>query len=106
MNGADLDRIRRLFDKLHESGIRIPSPAAAGLAFAHRIADDITRGTITPYDGAKQIWAKIYTRLPELSVLTPFVGYASEYEDDGGASDDYSRMIIEESKKLLAGTDG
>jgi hypothetical protein len=103
-DSADLDDIRRLFQKaLDELGVRLPSPSEAGLAFARRIAGDIARGTIPPYDGAKQIWAKVYTRFPHLNMLRPFVGFASEYEDDVAHREDYSQLIIEESKKLLLG---
>lgn len=103
-DGADAESIRNLFNKsLDELGIPIPSPSEAGLALARRIAGDIARGTVAPYDGAKQIWAKVYTRFPQLTELRPFVGFASEYEDDEAHRDDYSRLIVEESKKLLAG---
>lgn len=103
-DGADAEGIRNLFNKsLDELGIPIPSPSEAGLALARRIAGDIARGTVAPYDGAKQIWSKVYTRFPQLTELRPFVGFASEYEDDEAHRDDYSRLIVEESKKLLAG---
>jgi hypothetical protein len=104
-DSAEAESIRSLFNKsLAELGIPVPSPSEAGLALAQRIAGDIARGKIAPYDGAKQIWAKIYTRVPLLAELKPFVGFASEYEDDEAHREDYSRLIVEESKRFLAGS--
>lgn len=101
--GADAERLRNLFKQsLYELGIAVPSPSEAGLTLARRIARDIARGAVTPYDGAKQIWTRIYTRFPQLTELRPFVGFASEYEDDETHRDDYARLIIEESQNLLA----
>ncbi|HWB20196.1 MAG TPA: hypothetical protein VG711_07850 [Phycisphaerales bacterium] len=106
-DGADAESIRSLFNRsLDELGIPMPSPSEAGLTWARRIADDIVRGTVTPYDGAKQIWVKVYTRFPQLTELRPFVGFASEYEDDKAHREDYSRLILDECKKLLAGRAG
>jgi hypothetical protein len=103
-DGADFESVRNLFSQsLDELGIPIPSPAEAGLASARRIAGRIVRGEVAPYDGAKQIWAKIYTRFPHLKELKPFVGFATEYEDDEPNRGDYFHLIVEESKKLLAG---
>jgi hypothetical protein len=100
-DGADAETIRNLFSKsLGELGIPIPSPSEAGLAFARHIAGEIVRGVLAPYDGAKQIW-HIYTRFPELGRLRIFVGMASEYEDDETHRENYSRSIVEESRKLM-----
>ena len=103
----DTDGLGNLFTKtLNELGVPIPSPSEAGLELARRIAESITRGTVSPYDGARQIWEEVYTRFPQLAELRPFVGFASEYEDDEVHRDVYSNLIIEESKKLLAGRGG
>jgi hypothetical protein len=98
----DMDEIRRLFVRsLDELGIQLLSPPEAGLAFARRIARQMISGAVAPYDGARRIWAAIYTRFPQLKELTPFVGLASEYEDDKQNRDEYSRQILAESQKLL-----
>jgi hypothetical protein len=103
-SGADAEKIGDLFKKsLDELGIPIPSPSEAGLALARRIARDVVRGTVAPYDGAKQIWVKVYTRFPQLKKLRIFVGLASEYEDDEAHREGYSFDILGECKKLLAG---
>src|SRR5204863_1416544 len=81
---------------LDEVGISIPSPVAAGLAVARFIAEEVVDKKITPYVGAKQIWSEIYSRFPELIQLRPFVGLASEYEDDEQHRESYSQHIVEE----------
>jgi hypothetical protein len=106
-DGDDPESIRSLFRRaLNELGVRLPSPSEAGLSIARRIAGDIARGSVGPYEGARQIWWKIYTRFPQLVELRGFVGYASEYEDDPANREDYSRLIVELSKRLLTGRSG
>ncbi len=101
--GADFDDIKRLFRAaLDELGLEMPAPIDAAYSAARRIAAGIVQGTVTPYAGAKQIWTKIYTGFPQLAELRTFVGAASEYEDDLAHQEEYSRLIIEESKKLLS----
>jgi hypothetical protein len=101
-DGADTQHLRTLFCKaMDQLGITLPSPAQAGLAAALSIAEDILRGCIAPYEGAKQIWDKVYTRFPELTQLRTFVGLASEYEDDEGHRPQYARDIIEECRDIV-----
>ena len=102
-DSADTDWIRVLFtESMRELGIAMPSPPEAALMWARCIAREIVRGAIGPYEGATQIWRKIFTRFPSLTELRPFVGLASEYEDDPAHREDYCRLIVEESKALLA----
>jgi len=101
--GSQSDEIRKLFSKaLEELKINAPSLTEAGLMLAQDIAKDIVMGRIAPYEGAKRIWWDVFTRFPQLTQLTPFVGLASEYEDDEQHRGEYSRQIMEESRKLLA----
>ena len=74
----------------------------AGFTIARNIAQEVLRGTIAPYEGAKQIWHEVYTRIPELKELKLFVGLASEYEDDPKHREDYQRQIVEECEKLVS----
>ena len=106
-HGADAESIRKLFRKsLGELGIPVPPPSQAGSAMARRVAGAIASGAVIPYDGARRIWWEIYARFPQLKELRPFVALASDYEDDEADRANYSRMIVEESKKLLARPDG
>jgi hypothetical protein len=94
--------IAKLLTKsLDELGVRVPSPPEAGLAIARRIAGDVVRGSMTPYEGARRIWRDVYTRFPELAQLRSFVGLASEYEDDEMHRDEYSQDIVEECRRLV-----
>lgn len=101
-NEHDTEEAHRLFGKaIQELGLPIPQAPEAGLTLARDIARLVVSGAIAPYEGAKRIWNQIYTRLSELKQLKPFVGLASEYEDDLDHRDDYSRQIIEEAKSLI-----
>jgi hypothetical protein len=98
----DTEEAHRLFGKaIQELGLPIPQAPEAGLTLARDIAREVVSGAIAPYEGAKRIWNQIYTRLPELKQLKPFVGLASEYEDDLDHRDDYSRRIIEKAQSLI-----
>lgn len=105
--GYDSQYLQNLFLKvLDELGVSLPAPNEAALLTARSIADDVLNGNFAPYDGAKQIWNRIYTRFPELTQLRPFVGLASEYEDDEKHRGEYERMIIDECKGLVRGPTG
>jgi len=104
--GADPDHIRKLlFRALDELGIQAPSVETAAITAAKEIARDVVEGTITPYQGAKRIWSDLYTRYPTLQKLAPFVGFASEYEDDEAHRGEYDQMIVDECKLLLNSVD-
>ena len=63
----DTEEAHRLFAKaLRELGLPVPSVPEAGLTLARDIAREVLSGDIAPYEGAKQIWDHVYTRLPEL----------------------------------------
>ena len=103
LRGGDSEELRKLFRKaLQELNEPLPAPSEAGLSLARRIASEIVKGTIRPYEGARQIWWKIYVRFPDLEELVVFVGCASEWEDDRRHREDYERDIVEESRKLLS----
>ena len=102
-NEHDTEEVHRLFAKaILELGLRVPPAAEAGLTLAQAIAKEVLAGVVTPYEGAKRIWDQVYTRLPELKQLKPFVGLASEYEDDIEHRDDYSRQIFQKCESLAA----
>jgi len=98
----DSHEANRLFAKaIRELDLPVPPAPEAGLALSRDIAREVLSGASTPYEGAKRIWDRIYTLLPELKQLRPFVGLASEYEDDIEHRDDYSRRIIEKCEGLI-----
>jgi hypothetical protein len=100
--GSDTEHLRRLFSRaITELGITLPSPMEAGLSTAESIAENVLKGKVEPYEGAKLIWDKVYTRFPELLQLRPFVGLASEYEDDEKHRAEYRCDILEECSMLL-----
>jgi hypothetical protein len=99
---TDIDEIRSLFlAALGEMNIAIPSKEEAALSAARGIALQIDCGEIAPYEGAVRIWHDVYTRFPELIQVRPFVGLASEWEDDISHRGEYERLIREESARFL-----
>lgn len=101
-DGRDENEIRKLFIRVvSELGFKLPSEKAAAFSLFISIVRDIVSGEVAPYVGAKRIWTDLYSRFPDLSVLKPFVGFASEYEDDLSHRDEYNRMIISECESIL-----
>jgi len=93
---------KKFFNALEELKIKKPSRIEAGLAVAREIAISIVEERINPYEGARRIWWDVYVKIPQLKQLIPFVGMASEFEDDNNHKDDYSKMILREARKLIA----
>lgn len=101
-DSSDSEETRRLFVKsLSELGIELPSESEAGMSVSKDIAEDVLSGELGPYEGAKQIWAKVYIHNPSLKALTVFVGLASEYEDHPEDGDAYLAEIEKECRLLV-----
>ena len=83
LSGPTAHNAGDLFERaLGEMG-RSPLPGEeAGLRVARTIARKITSGEVHPYEGARLIWVKVWTRCGRPDGLTPFVGLASLYEAD------------------------
>jgi hypothetical protein len=64
------------------------------------IANEVLQGTTPPYVGAKQLWdlSLALTGLPE--DLLPFVGFASEWEDDPEHRTLYDKRIVLEMERI------
>jgi hypothetical protein len=101
-DGDAHDVLKRSFVRaLKELGIEVPTLAKAGINAAHQIASEIVQGKVDPYTGARRIWYEVYSKVPELVELRPFVGFASEYEDDPSHRLEYTQLIIQEAVRLL-----
>ncbi len=98
----DADEVRRfVIASAHELNIAIPTRAQAGMAIARWLAAQIVNGTVHPYEGARQIWWEISHALPGEESLLPFVGLASEYEDDVERRPLYAQKIVEHARTFL-----
>ncbi len=96
------DEIQRLFiGWVGEAGLRVPTPLEAAMFLATVIAKAVLAGSMTPYEGARQIWDEIYGRLPDIPELTPFVCLASDYEGHEEHRDAYSSGIVEQCRRLV-----
>lgn len=101
-DGQQSEELRNLFEKsLAELGVPVPTQDEAGLLVARSIAEEVLSGSLSPYEGAKQIWGRIYVRNPHLHALKTFVGLASEYEDDPKNRNAYQEDIIKECRLLV-----
>jgi hypothetical protein len=71
-----------LFEEiLDELGVAVPDMSRAGLVLAKAYAMQIIEGSLSAYDGARQIWRiqmEVEGLTPELG---PFVYWASEWEE-------------------------
>ncbi len=85
---------------LRELGKEPPDLPGAGRILATRTCEQIVAGTTSPYDGASRIWA-IYNRCGMPKSLIPFVGFASEWEDDQDHRNYYDNLIVVAAWKLL-----
>ncbi len=66
-------------------------------------ASEIVDGTLAPYEGARLIWWHCWEELGRPDELTPFVGLASECEDDPGRRRLYENYIVVEARRLVRG---
>jgi hypothetical protein len=95
--GPDTPTLRRLAGELHptlgdsgplfeeildELGVAVPDRSRAGLVLAKAYATQIIEGSLSAYDGARDIWIQMEVEglTPE---LCPFVFWASEWEEAG-----------------------
>jgi len=82
MDGADSDDMRATFRAaLRELAIEFPSPREAAILLATEVARRITQGTVSPYEGATEIWGIVRSSGEGLSELDDFVYGASEWEE-------------------------
>ena|ERR1700731_593577 len=72
----------------------------AGRVLALLLCDEIVSGKISPYEGARRIWST-YDSCGMPKSLIPFVGYASEWEDDLDHRDHYDKLIVKAANQLL-----
>jgi len=74
--------------------------SGAGRLLAILLCQEIVSGNTGPYEGAARIWS-IYDRCGRPQSLIPFVGFASEWEDDLDHREHYNKLIVEAAKKFL-----
>ena len=85
---------------LRELGKEPLDLSSAGQLLAILLCEQIVSGEKSPYEGALRIWA-IYDRCGMPKSLIPFVGFASEREDDLDHREHYNKLIVEAAKKFL-----
>ena len=72
-----------LFDEaLDELGVDVPDRSRAALIVAKEYATHIADGTVSPYQGARQIW-ELHVDAEGALKLGPFAYWASEWQEAG-----------------------
>lgn len=85
---------------LRELGKEPLDSVSAGRLLVQLLCNEIVSGKITPYEGARRIWST-YDCCGMPKSLLPFVGYASEWEDDVGHRSHYDKCIVQAANALL-----
>jgi hypothetical protein len=85
---------------LRELGKEPLDVSDAGQLSAILLCKQIVSGKTSPYDGAARLWS-IYNCCGSPKSLIPFVGLASEWEDDLAHRKHYDKRILEAAKKFL-----
>jgi len=85
---------------LRELGTQPLDLQTAGRTLTTQICQQIISGRTNPYDGASRIRA-IYDRCERPKSLLPFVGFASEWENDQGQRRHYDHLIVVAARKLM-----
>ena len=87
-------------------GIDVPPPDQAARELARIWASEMLAGTLTPYEASRLIWHKSWETLDrqragQAEDLVPFIGLASEWEDDDGHRAEYEKDMLAEARALL-----
>jgi hypothetical protein len=99
----DVRSARDLFiTAMAELGVQMPSPEAGARERVRFWAAEMLVGTLTPYEGSRLIWWNGWEPLERPDDLTPFVGLASEWEDDPEHRTEYEHDMLAEARSLLA----
>ena len=102
MDGADSEDVRVMFRAaLRELAVELPSKREAALLLATEVARRITQRTVSPYEGAKEIWRIARTSDEDLTELDTFVYAASEWEERPKARKRFEGGIVAAARDLL-----
>jgi len=86
---------------LAELGIDVPSTEEACMTIASQIAQEVLHAGRDAYDGAREIWWKLYNPNKNIKELRNFVGLVSEYEDQPSLSSYYEEQLRVEFRTLI-----
>jgi hypothetical protein len=103
LSSVESDEARGVFQAaLRELGIESPSPREAAILVATEIASRITDGTVSPYDGAKEIWDLVrLVPLEHFPEFDAFVYAASEWEEWPENQKNFAAGIVAAAHNLV-----
>ncbi len=90
--------LRRALRELGTLGVDCDRNIAAKVVAAAVCAAIVDR-RVDPYEGAVALW-RLHSEIPALRELLPFVGAASEIEDDPRSADVYAEAIYQAAQRL------
>jgi len=103
MDGGDARDVRDAFAAaLNELGAPTLTEAEARWEMSRAWAHAAVEGTMTPYGAARRIWLDAFNDLDSPDALMPFVGLASEWEDNPEHRAAYDADIVQAARDLLA----
>lgn len=84
------------------TGEQLPTDEEAALSVAAEVAEQVRQGLVPPVEGARSIWA-LARQVPGVEPqLRPFIGLASEWEDDEHDRASYDADIVEAANQLIS----
>jgi hypothetical protein len=89
--------IERAFRELGKEPLSL---ADAGRLLASVVCREIISGKASPCEGASRLWTA-YNRCGLPKSLVPFVGFASEWEEDVSHREHYEKLIRKAAQKFL-----
>lgn len=93
------EEAQRLLDAACDETGSLPDNDRRVRSFVRAIAADICRGNVSPYDGARRIWAAALV-VPDEHAYDAFVYAASEYEDRPSDRRFFEKAILREAEKF------
>jgi hypothetical protein len=102
MDGADSADVRATFrSALRELAIEFSSRREAAILLATEVARRITQGTVSPYEGATEIWGIVRSSREPLPELDTFVYGASEWEERPKSRNRFAAGIVAAARDLV-----
>ena len=102
MDGGDSEDVRATFRAtLRELAIEIPSPHEAVTLLVTEVARRITQGTVSPYEGAKEIWHIATSSDEHFPEFDDFVYAASEWEQRPKAHKRFAAGVVAAARDLV-----
>jgi hypothetical protein len=89
-----------------ELGWTIPDELTARRELAIYTASEMADGRLEPYEASSWIWHSAWWQLGTPNDLGVFVGLASEWEDHPAKRPELERLMVQQARSLVSGSNG